>query len=172
VVRSEFDDFYGATYATLVVQLAAYTGDRLEAQDVVQEAFARAWPRWHRLAYYDDPTGWVRRVAWNVATSRRRRVRATLATLLRMRAADVPEPDPAHVDLVRALAALPPRQRRAVILHHMAGMSVAEIAADCDVAVGTVKSWLHRARTTLARDLAEKSGRNNDRQSERPQRET
>jgi RNA polymerase sigma-70 factor (ECF subfamily) len=52
--------------------------------------------------------------------------------------------------LAAALATLPPRQRRAVILHYLADMSVREVAALEGVPDGTVKSWLHRARTALA----------------------
>jgi DNA (cytosine-5)-methyltransferase 1 len=55
------------------VQLFAYTGDMAAAQDVVQEAFCRALSRWKRIADLDDPAGWIRRVARNLATSRWRR---------------------------------------------------------------------------------------------------
>ena len=58
----DFDDFYAANYADLVVQIYAYFGDRQEAQDVVQEAFTRALARWRRLSGYEDPAAWVRRV--------------------------------------------------------------------------------------------------------------
>jgi RNA polymerase sigma-70 factor (ECF subfamily) len=58
------------------------------------------------------------------------------------------------VVLTDALAKLPTNQRRAVILHHLAGLSIAEIAAECDVPEGTVKSWLHRGRAALAAQLS------------------
>jgi Sigma-70 region 2 len=65
-----FEDFFAANFAVLVVQLNAHTANLVEAQDAVQEAFCRAWPRWQTISAYDDPVGWVRRVAWNIATSR------------------------------------------------------------------------------------------------------
>ena len=43
-----------------------------ETQDLVQEAFIRAWKRWDRIRRYDDPVAWVRRVAWNLAMTRHR----------------------------------------------------------------------------------------------------
>jgi RNA polymerase sigma-70 factor (ECF subfamily) len=150
-----FDAFYAAAFPALVVQLHAFIGNRAEAQDVVQEAFVRAWPRWDRIAGYDDPVAWVRRVAWNLATSRWRRARTALTAARRQRMEPVAGPEPDHVDLARALSTLPPGPRRALILFHVAGLSVAEIALDSEVAEGTVKSWLHRARGALARQLSD-----------------
>ncbi|MBM0234030.1 SigE family RNA polymerase sigma factor [Micromonospora sp. STR1_7] len=148
-----FDDFYNAHFRSLVVQLTAYTGDRGHAQDLVQEAFCRAYARWDRLARYEDPLAWVRRVAWNLGHNRWRRLRTAQAWLLRQRETHVAGPSPDRVALDVALAKLPPTQRRAVVLHYLADLSVAEIAAQERVAEGTVKSWLHRGRTALATHL-------------------
>ena len=76
--KGDFAAFYAATFSSLCAQLYIYTGDMGEAQDVVQEAFTRALPRWSRLAEYDDPAAWIRKVAWNLATSRWRRIDAWL----------------------------------------------------------------------------------------------
>jgi RNA polymerase sigma-70 factor (ECF subfamily) len=65
--------------------------------------------------------------------------------------ADGPSPD--RVALVAALAKIPAQQRKAVVLHHLGHLSVAEIAAQEDVAEGTVKSWLSRGRAALAEHL-------------------
>jgi RNA polymerase sigma-70 factor (ECF subfamily) len=65
------------------------------------------------------------------------------------------EPSPDRLDLVAALANLPRRQRQAMVLHYLADIPVAEIATQMGAAEGTVKSWLHRARTTLAARLVE-----------------
>ncbi len=116
---------------------------------MVQEAFCRALAKWPRISQYDDPVAWVRKVAWNLATSRWRRVRSNLHFVLRQRLEHTPGPDPAEVDLQAALNRLPPRQRQAVVLHYLSDVPVAEIARIMGVAEGTVKSWLHRARTTL-----------------------
>jgi RNA polymerase sigma-70 factor (ECF subfamily) len=146
---SDFADFYSASFDTLCVQLQAHTGSWAEAQDVVQEAFCRALARWPRISQYQDPAAWVRKVAWNLATSRWRRVRSNLLFVHRQRLEHTPGPDPAGLDLQSALMTLPPRQRQAIVLHYLSDVPVLEVAQIMGVAEGTVKSWLHRARTTL-----------------------
>src|SRR5207253_2585948 len=116
------------------------------------EAFTRALARWSRLVTYDDPAAWVRRVAWNLATSRWRRVRTAMAFARRQREEVVPGPSPDRVALVDALSRLPERQRRAVVLDYL---PLGAIATELGVAEGTVKSWLHRARTALAEQLVD-----------------
>jgi RNA polymerase sigma-70 factor, ECF subfamily len=150
-----FEEMYGAHFQDLTVQLYAYFGDRQEAQDVVQEAFCRALARWSKLVRYDDPVAWVRRVAWNLATSRWRRTRTALRVLQRQRPdrGQVAGPEPDRVALVAALATLPPAQRRVIVLHYLADLPITEIADREGVAPGTVKSWLHRGRTALAAQL-------------------
>jgi len=150
-----FEEFYAAHFTRLIVQLYAYLGDLPQAQDVVQEAFARALPRWRRLATYDDPLAWVRRVAWNLATSRWRALRRFDRFAAQQRPDHVPPPSADIVALHSALRALSPRLRRAIVMHYLAGMSLAEIADHEQVAVGTVKSWLHRGRTALAAALTD-----------------
>ncbi|MFG3705508.1 SigE family RNA polymerase sigma factor [Micromonospora sp. NPDC047670] len=151
-----FDDVYRHHFQPLVVQLYAFVGDMGEAQDLVQEAFSRAWPRWHRIARYDDPVAWVRRVAWNAGVSRWRRLRTARLFHQRQRLEVVDGPGPDRVALATALRTLPAQQRRAVVLYYLAELTVGEIAEECAVAPGTVKSWLHRARTTLAASLSDK----------------
>jgi RNA polymerase sigma-70 factor (ECF subfamily) len=129
------------------VQVAALTGDPTEARDHVQEAFVRAWTRWTYVSGLDDPEGWVRRVAHNLAVSRWRRARRLV--LGRAPDAAVPFDDEQHA-VVIALAALPRQQREAIVLHHLVGLPVAEVADQLHVPVGTVKSWLSRGRRQLA----------------------
>jgi RNA polymerase sigma-70 factor, ECF subfamily len=74
----DFDELYRAHGGRLVVQLFAYTQDLALAEDLVQEAYCRAPMRWSRIAGYEDPVGWVRRVAWNLAASNWRRSRRGL----------------------------------------------------------------------------------------------
>ena len=151
-----FEEFYAATFDSLTLQLCAYTGDLAFAQDLVQEAFCRALPRWQTIAMYDNPTAWVRRVAWNLANNRFRQARRALAAVARMRPATVDAPTADRVDLVRALAKVPARSRRVFILYHIADMSIADIAVQEQAAENTVKSWLRRARMLLAQELTEK----------------
>jgi RNA polymerase sigma-70 factor (ECF subfamily) len=154
----DFDEVYAAHFDRLVMQLYAYTGDVGLAQDVVQEAFCRALARWSKLVTYDDPVAWVRRVAWNLATSRFRQVRRHTSYVSGQREEHAPEPSADHVALTKALATLPPNQRRAVVLHYLADQSITDIADICGAAPGTVKSWLHRGRIALATVLSEREG--------------
>jgi RNA polymerase sigma-70 factor, ECF subfamily len=146
----DFASLYRAHFNRVAVQLFAYLGDHGEAQDVTQEAFCRALERWTKISAYEDPSAWVRRVAWNLATSRLRRAQVALRHLTRQREEHVPGPEPDRIDLVRALATLSPVHRRAVILYHLAHLSTAEIAEHEGVAEGTVRSWLTRGRAALA----------------------
>jgi RNA polymerase sigma-70 factor (ECF subfamily) len=154
----DFDSFYAAHFQSLTIQLYAYTGDLPSAQDVVQEAFCRALARWKRVSAMDDPLAWVRRVAWNLATSQWRRARTAALFLRKHRLEDVPAPGPDRVALAGALATLPAQHRRVVILHYLADQSVREIAEQVGAPEGTVKAWLHRGRTALAARLTEKEG--------------
>ncbi|HZM84134.1 MAG TPA: SigE family RNA polymerase sigma factor [Candidatus Limnocylindrales bacterium] len=155
----DFATLYQARFSDLAAQLYAFTGDALETQDLVQEAFIRAWQRWDRIGRYDDPGAWVRRAAWNLAITRHKRLK-----IFRR----VPEHDPPpasgpesgpeaglnRMDLVASLRKLPEQIRRAVVLHYLADMPIADIAAEMRAAEGTIKSWLRRGRAELAIHLA------------------
>ena len=78
-----FERFYTATYARLLRQLALVTGDRGDAEELLQEAFGRAALRWRRLSDYEAPEAWVRRVAMNLAAERARRLRRRARAILR-----------------------------------------------------------------------------------------
>ena len=144
-------ELYDASYRPLVGQLTAFTGSREEAEDVVQDAFARALLHSRALEAADNPEAWLRTVAVNLARSRWRRLRR-FAGLLPDLAPD-PQPvgdDAARLDLLAALRGLPPAQREAIALHHLAGLPVHEVAAALDVPTGTVKARLARGRAALA----------------------
>ncbi|HEX6682609.1 MAG TPA: SigE family RNA polymerase sigma factor [Candidatus Limnocylindrales bacterium] len=152
---AEFSGFYTAYFGRIAGQLHAYLGDRGEAQDLTQEAFCRAFERWAKISTYDRPDAWVRQVAWNLATNRLRHLRVAMRHLAGQREEFVDGPTPDRVLLTRALAKLPPKQRLAVVLHHMGQLSTSEIARQQNVAEGTVRSWLSRGRTRLAEQLTE-----------------
>lgn len=154
--EAEFAALYRARFADLSGQLYAFVGDAGDANDLVQEAFVRAWQRWGTVGEYADPAAWVRRVAWNLALNRHRR-QALFRRWARWLDQE-PDPHPTggadnRVVLVAALRRLPPHLRRALVLHYLADLSIAEIADETRAAVGTVKSWLHRGRTELANQL-------------------
>ncbi|GIH04434.1 RNA polymerase sigma24 factor [Rhizocola hellebori] len=150
----DFGEFYSTHFHGLTLQLNAYFGDMEHAQDVVQEAFVRAFDRWGKVSGYEDPHAWVRRVAWNLATSHWRRRRIAIAHALTQREPVVQGPEPDRVALVTALAGLPENQRRAMILFYLADIPIAEIALEERVPVGTVKSWLSRGRSALSAQLS------------------
>jgi RNA polymerase sigma-70 factor, ECF subfamily len=154
-VADDFDAFYAASYHRVLKQLVLVTGELAEAEDVVQEAFARASVRWERLRRYELPEAWVRRVALNLAAQAARRLRRQAKALLRLGPpAPVAELEAAELDLANALRALSLGQRQAVVLHYLAGAPVDEVAVQLGVPVGTVKSRLARGRRTLAHLLA------------------
>ncbi len=146
-----FDTFYRDSRQRVFVVVYALTGNAAEAQDAVHEAFARAWQRWSTVSRYRDPEAWVRTVARRIAVSRWRKARNRLRAHHRLgEPAPVAGPGPDTVALVAALARIPEAQRTAIVLHHLLGLSVAEIAAETGVAVGTVKARLSRGRQMLA----------------------
>lgn len=149
--ESDFSALYETHFAQLTAQIYAYLGDGTEAQDLVQEAFLRAWQRWNTISGYDDPISWVRRVAWNLAASRHRRNTVRRRFLMKSKPPEpAPGANPDHVALVKALSQIPAKQRRAVVMHYLADMPIADIATATGARPGTVKSWLHRARNELA----------------------
>jgi len=151
-----FEEFYLATVGRLVGQLFPVTGDLHEAEEVVQEAFARASTHWSRLRDYDVPEAWVRRVAVNLAADRGRRLQRQARALLRSGPpAHVPPASVEALALAEALRTLPMRQRQAIVLHHLVDLPVEEVAATLGARVGTVKSWLARGRRALAARLGE-----------------
>ena len=154
-MADDFDAFYAASYHRVLKQLVLVMGELAEAEDVVQEAFARASVRWERLRRYELPEAWVRRVALNLAAQAARRLRRQARALLRLGPPPpVAELEAAELDLANALRALSLGQRQVVVLHYLAGAPVEEVAAQLGVPVGTVKSRLARGRRTLARLLA------------------
>jgi RNA polymerase sigma-70 factor (ECF subfamily) len=150
----EFTEFYSASYLRLRKQLFAVTGDLAEAEDALQEAYARPSLHWRRLRAYDAPEAWVRRVALRLAAMTARFATATGQALLRLgQSPELSDLTPDAVDLYRALGALPVGQRQVLVLHHLAGLPVAEVAVELGHPVGTVKARLSRGRSALARRL-------------------
>ena len=156
----DLQEIYAASAGRLVAQVYGVTGDFAEAQDVVQEAFARALAHPGRMRNVDNPEAWLRRVALNVARSRYRR-RAVFDRLARggrlHEPGHAPPLSPDHVALVAALQRLPRATRETVVLHHIADLPVAEVAAALGCSVDTVKSRLVRGRRALA-DSAHRQG--------------
>jgi RNA polymerase sigma factor (sigma-70 family) len=149
-------DFDQAFYECLPVALAAAARvlrDPIAAEDAAAEALARMYVAWPRLAGAAYVHAWVVRVTTNLALDAVRRRRRPLR-LPWAHAHDDPSEDVAgSVDLADALRALPRRQREAVVLCHLAGMSDREAAAAMNVSSNTLRTHLNRGLSALRVDL-------------------
>ena len=152
--EAQFDRFYKSSFTKLVGQVYAMCGNMTEAQDCVQEAFVRAWDHRRKLDTTNSPEAWVRTTAYRLAVSRWRKARRAFRQPDRAleHARDI-EPTPDRIALEAALRQLPEEQRRAIVLHHLCDLSVAQVAEEVGAPTGTVKARLSRGRATLARLL-------------------
>jgi RNA polymerase sigma-70 factor (ECF subfamily) len=147
---SGFEDFFEAQHARLYGTLCLVTADAAEAEDVMQEAFLRLWERWERVAEHPDPPGYLYRTAFNLYRSRiRRAVRAARRTF-----AGPPAEDPmAGVEdrevLASALRGLPRRQRAAVVLTELVGLSSEEAGRALGIRPVTVRVLASQGRGAL-----------------------
>lgn len=147
----DFDMFYAATSRRLVGQLFAMTGDLSEAEDAVQEAYIQAWRQWPRVRAYENPEAWLRLVAYRISVNAWSKAKNRLFAHYRAdRDRDYPGLSPDLLALVSALRRIPEQQRRAIVLHYLADLSVEEIAAETGAPPGTVKARLARGRKALA----------------------
>ena len=155
--EAEFEAVYREQWPVLVGQLVLLCGDRTEAADCVQEAFARGWQ--HRRSLEADAGGWLRTTAARVAVSRWRKRRSAAVAWSRWGArqgATSTEVEPglgAGSPLAVALQQLPVRQREVVVLHHVLDLSVAQVADLVGAPTGSVTVWLSRGRAQLARSI-------------------
>ena|SRR5687767_6230310 len=139
--------FYRREYPRLARAMFAYTGDREVACEVAQEAMARSWSHWARVARFANPAAWTCRVAMNLANSKWRR------RLLARHVAAEGSTNEAAVDIdvgmrlaVRqAVAELPRRQRTAVVLRYFVDLSVEDVARLMRCRPGTVTALTAQA---------------------------
>jgi RNA polymerase sigma-70 factor (ECF subfamily) len=156
-----YDAFYTGSWGRLFGQACVLTGDRETAQDLTQEALLRAWRRWDRIAGFEDPEGWTRRVLHNLCIESWRRNRTRMAHRP-VEAPPSPDVPVHHHQLAQAMRDLPGDQARALLLHDGLGMTVPETAAELAVPEGTVRSWLSRSRKVVAARITQSE------QSEQP----
>jgi RNA polymerase sigma factor (sigma-70 family) len=154
-----FAEFYAARKDACLRALVAGGTDRAAAEEAVAEAFSRAWASWPKVSRHPSPSAWVIRTAMNHHVSRWRRTRREVALTPEV-VADVAGSavDPGgRDDLIRAVAALPERQRQVVALRVFLDLDTQQTAAALELAPGTVTAHLHRAlsslRATTAPDL-------------------
>lgn len=154
---SDFDAFYAGSVRRITGHVYAMTGSRAEAEDLTQEAFAKAWQHWDKVSGYADPEGWVRMVAFRAGVSAWRKAVGRVRAHRRHGPAGVaPEASVDNVAIITALRRIPAVQRQAIVLHHLVGLSLEEIADETGVAVGTVKARLSRGRQAMAPHLSDR----------------
>lgn len=152
----DFDIFYAASSRRVIAHVAMMVGNQAEAEDAVAEAYLTAWNRWHKISKYENPEAWVRQVAYRHAVSAWRKAVNRLSAHRRDGAPHhVAALSPDHVAIVAALRRLPADQRRVIVLHHIAGLNVAEIHRETGIPAGTVTTWLTRGRRTMAAYLTD-----------------
>jgi RNA polymerase sigma-70 factor (ECF subfamily) len=145
---------FEASYRRLVTQLYAVTGDRAEAEDAVQEAFARAVAAGRKWRRVSNREAWLRTVAVNHARTRARRRKLFQRARPRISTpAESPGVSDDHVAVVEAMRHLGEAHRMVLALHYFADLSVAEIAAELGLPTGTVKTRLMRGREALQQHL-------------------
>jgi RNA polymerase sigma-70 factor (ECF subfamily) len=159
--RQEFTEFYASAKDDCLRIVLVSVGDRQLAEDLVAEAFTRAWMSWRKVRDHPSPRAWVVRTALNVNVSWWRRRRREVLTGDASAPSAPPSPGPptersrsewpASFDevLVRAIRALPLRQREVITLRVFFDLDTATTAKTLGISPGTVGVHLHRALGAL-----------------------
>jgi RNA polymerase sigma factor (sigma-70 family) len=150
-----FEAFFTHHHADLYSALWLITRNRHETEEIAQEAFLRLWERWDRVAALDDPEGYLYRTAINVFRSRARRT----ALALRRTIHPLPPDDgfaavERRDELVRALAALTPRERAAVVLTKILGFTSEEAGQALSIRPPTVRVLAARGRARMQEEAS------------------
>jgi RNA polymerase sigma-70 factor (ECF subfamily) len=152
-----FEDFYRREYNPVVGLAYALSGSRSGAEDLAQEAFFAAHRNWERIAGYEQPGAWVRRVVSNLSVSVFRRRTAEAKAMARAafgERTELPDLGSGDPEFWEAVRALPRRQGQVIALFYLDDRPIAEVADILGMSPGTVKRHLHNGRHALARRLA------------------
>jgi RNA polymerase sigma-70 factor (ECF subfamily) len=149
-----FETFYDAESQTLFQRLWLVTGDRAEAEEIMQDAFLKVWERWERVGAMDDPVGYLYRTAMNLFRKRYRRAVLAIRRSIRLAPPRDDFADAENRDTVRrVLSTLPPRQRAALVLTEMLGFSPNEAGRALGVQASTIRSLSHQGRESFRRAM-------------------
>jgi len=150
VTVPSFDDWVVARGPALLRLATLLTGNRYDAEDVVQDALSRVYPRWARISSLEDPDAYVRRMVVNGHTSLWRRFRRRESPVAEPLPVPVEDPTSDDRDLLwHACRRLPEHERVAIVLRYWEQLEYAEIAALTGVREGTVRSRVSRGIATL-----------------------
>ncbi len=141
----EFDELFASAYSAIARSAALVVRDQEVARELAQDAFVKALLHWKRVRTYDNPTAWVRTVAFRMAL----RAKAREPRPVRAVEGAVGDATP-DVDLLRAISQLPRMQRAAIALHYLDDLPVEEVASTLGCAPSTARVHLHRGRARLA----------------------
>ena len=147
---SSFEGFFDAERARLFGALSVMTGNRHEAEEIMQDAFLRLWERWERVSAMDEPVGFLYRTAMNLYRKRLRRAAVALR-----KATNLLPPDDALAvvdardQATRLLRTLTPREREALVLTAYLGYSTEEAGRLLGIKGNTVRVLTARARASL-----------------------
>jgi RNA polymerase sigma-70 factor (ECF subfamily) len=152
----DLESLFRAHHGRLVRALTVACGNEQIAADAVQVAFVKAHLKWRSIMSYDDPVGWIRRVAINNMRDEHRRESRKQRVVDRLGAEPEVQVQAPQLDEVAAmLAGLPRQQRLSLALFYVDGLSVAETAATLGISEGALKFHLHQGRSTLRGQLGE-----------------
>jgi RNA polymerase sigma-70 factor (sigma-E family) len=147
--RADFAAFYEQSRDACLRAVAASASDREAAEDLVAEAFARAWARWRLVSRHPAPSAWVVRTALNTRVSWWRRRRREVEWADHDPAAIESLPGPLDRTLLAALRSLPVRQREVIALRVLLDLDTETTARALGIAPGTVTAHLARAVAAL-----------------------
>jgi RNA polymerase sigma-70 factor (sigma-E family) len=154
-LTSDFDDWVAARGPALLRLAYVLTGNRHDAEDVVQDALSRALPRWARISAVDDPDAYVRRMVINAHTSWWRKFRKRESPVAEVLGGSI-RSGARDVELWQACRALPEPLRTAVVLRFYEDMEYAAIAALTGVREGSVRSRVSRGLAILRAEVGER----------------
>ncbi len=142
-----FEAFYQAEARSLFRRLWLVTGNRAEAEELMQDAFLKVWERWDRVSGMDDPVGYLYRTALNLFRKRYRRAMLAVRRTVGLAPSNDEFSDADDRQVVRhVLATLPPRQRAALVLTEMLGFTSKEAGDALGVTDATIRSLTRHGR--------------------------
>lgn len=152
----DFEEYVRSRQESLLRSARRLVPDPVDAQDLVQTALARTFPRWELIADKGLADAYMRRVMINTRTEWWRSRKLEEVPTENLPDASIDDGTEQHADramLLSALRVLAPKQRQVVVLRHWEQMSTEETARALGMSTGTVKSTLHRALARLREEL-------------------